>query len=96
MNTLKLPYKVVLVNIAIAIVSTILIVMADGSGFNGSSSDIAFAFGLVCLAGGIIDLGIGFILLLAGNKEWRNGFLLSGAALLLLSGISCGGGATFM
>lgn len=96
MNNLKLVHKVLLVNLAIAIVLTILMVLSSGGYFAGSGGETAFAFGLVCLGSGIINMGLGFILLLAGNKEWRNGFLLSGAALLLLSGISCGGGAAFM
>ena len=91
MNNLKLSYKIVLINIAIAIVITILIVLADSGNFS-VSGETAFAFGLVCLGIGLLDLFVGFIFLLAGAAEWRNGFLLSGAALLLLSGISCGGG----
>ena len=86
--------KVMLINIAVAILITILIIVANSSEFSGAD-ETALAFGIVCLGSGIINLGIGFILLLAGNKEWRNGFLLSGTALLLLSGISCGGGAAF-
>ncbi len=91
---MKLAYKVVLVNIAIAIAITAILLLADSGDFSGSG-ETAFAFGLVCLGLGLIDLFIGFILLLAGAAEWRNGFLLSGATLLLLSGISCGGGAAF-
>jgi hypothetical protein len=92
---MKLAYKIVLVNIAIAIVLTVIVLLTSGGSFAGAG-DTAFAFGLVCLGCSLIALFIGFILLLAGTSEWRNGFLLSGAALLLLSGISCGGGATFM
>jgi hypothetical protein len=94
MNNLNSFQKVMLINIVIAILITILIIVANSSTFSGGG-ETALAFGIVCLGSGIINLGIGLILLLAGNKEWRNGFLLSGAALLLLSGISCGGGAAF-
>lgn len=91
MSSMKLSYKIVLINIAIAIAFTILLVLADSGDFSGAG-ETAFAFGLVCLGVGLLDLFVGFIFLLAGAPEWRNGFLLSGAALLLLSGISCGGG----
>jgi hypothetical protein len=92
---MKLPYKVVLINITLAVVLTIIAVLVSGGNFVGGA-DTAFAFGLVCLLLGLLDLLFGFVALIAGSKEWRNGFLLSGAALLLLSGISCGGGAAFV
>ena len=92
---MKLPYKIVLINFALALVLTIVVVLTSGGSFVGGA-DTAFAFGLVCLGLGLLDLLFGFVALIAGSKDWRNGFLLSGAALLLLSGISCGGGAAFM
>ena len=87
---MKFAYKVVLVNIAIAIMVS-LTVSASSGGFQ-SPGDFAFGFGVVCLGLGLLNLFIGFIMLVSNSPEWRNGFFLSGAALLLLSGISCGGG----
>jgi len=94
MQNLKLPFKIILVNIAIAFVLAIMFILGDG--FGGSNAgEFALAFGLVCLGTGLINLFVGFIMLFTNTPEWRNGFLLSGAVLLLLSGISCGGGAAF-
>jgi hypothetical protein len=59
--------------------------------FNGSD-DFALVLGIICLLGALIDLFIGFIIFFAGSKPWGKGFLVSGAILLLLSGISCGTG----
>lgn len=88
MSQLKLSYKIVLVNIAIAFVASIFLEPSLGV---GNFEDYAFTFGVVCLIGGIVDLFAGLILTIAKSKEWGKGFLLSAAALLLLSGISCGG-----
>lgn len=88
MSQLKLSYKVVLINISIAIVASIISEPALGV---GHFEDYAFTFGIVCLTGGIVDLFAGLILMIAKSQEWGKGFLLSAAALLLLSGISCGG-----
>lgn len=93
MKNLKLPYKIILINIAVALFFGILFTMAEGT---GAISDFALAFGVVCLAGGLLDLFIGVILLASNKKEWWQGFLLSGAILLLLSGISCGGGLSLL
>lgn len=90
---MKLANKIVLFNIGIAVLLTILIPLISGEFRFNSSGDTAFAFGIVCLLLGIITIFIGFILLFTREAEWRQGFLLSGAILLLLSGISCGGGA---
>ena len=88
---MKLANKIVLINIGVAVLITLITIIISGD-FN-SGSETAIAFGVVCLLLGVITIFIGFILLFTNKKEWRQGFLLSGAVLLLLSGISCGGGA---
>ena len=92
MAQLKLSNKIVLVNISIAVVSSII--TEPSLGVN-DPADYAFTFGVVCLTGGIVDLFAGLMLLLFKVKEWGKGFLLSAAALLLLSGITCGGAFAF-
>ena len=87
---MKLAYKIILANIALSFVIALLFALSDG-GFH-NAGDFAFGFGLTCLGIGLLNLFIGMLLLLSNQTEWRNGLLLSGAALLLLSGISCGGG----
>ncbi len=93
MRNLKLSYKIILINIVLAFIISLLINIADGGDFAG---EFAFLFGILCLGGALINLFLGFIFIFTNTPEWRNGFLLSGAALLLLSGISCGGGAIFL
>jgi Mn2+/Fe2+ NRAMP family transporter len=90
MQNLKLPQKIILANMAIALVFGIVFTIAEGI---GTASDFALVFGIVCLAGGLLNLFIGIILLASNKKQWWQGFLLSSAVLFLLSGISCGGGA---
>lgn len=88
MSQLKLSYKIVLINLAIAIMASFIFEPSLGV---GHLEDYAFTFGIVCLVGGIVDFFAGIILLIANSKDFGKGFLLSTAALLLLSGISCGG-----
>ena len=90
---MKLANKIVLVNIAVVVFITIIILLTSGEFSYNRGSDTAFAFGIVCLLWGIFTIFIGLILLAIRKKEWWQGFLLSGGVLLLLSGISCGGGA---
>lgn len=86
MSQLKISYKIVIVNIALAVILSLLIAASN----SGDSMNYAFTFGSVSLVGGAVDVVIG-ILLVFFAKEWGKGFLLSGAALLLLGGITCGG-----
>ena len=94
MNNLKLSYKIVMANIAIAFIIAIFVSLTSG-GFH-TANDFAFGFGLVCLGSGFINLILGLASLVAHTKEWRYGFFISCGILLLLSGISCGGGLAFV
>lgn len=94
MQNLKLPQKIILANIAASFLITIIIGFSSG-GMMGHAGEFALGFGIVCLGTGLINLMMGIIMLATDYKDWRNGFLLSAAILLLLSGISCGGGAAF-
>lgn len=91
---MKTAYKIVLINIALAIVITLFTLVGGGS-YN-SVSDTAVAFGLVCLGMSLFNFFIGLILLFTSKAEWGRGLLLSGAILLLLCGISCGSGFSGM
>jgi len=86
MKNWKPAYKIMAVNSGIIFFIGIICGAANGP------DDFALVLGLVCLAGGLIALFIGFIVYLAGSKEWGKGILLSAGILLLLSGISCGTG----
>ena len=86
MKNWKTAYKILVVNSGIVFFLGVLCGAANGP------DDFALVLGLVCLAGGLIDLFVGFIVFLAGSKEWGRGILMSGGVLLLLSGISCGTG----
>lgn len=93
MKNLKLIHKIIFVNITVALLFGILFTISEGT---SAISDFALAFGVVCLVGGLLDLFIGIILLASNKKEWWQGFLLSGAVLLLLSGFSCSGGLALL
>jgi len=85
MKNWKLAYKITAINCAIVVFIGILCGAAN-------ASDFALVLGIVCLLGGLINLGLGVIILLAGSKPWGKGLLNSAGILLLLSGISCGTG----
>ncbi|MBG9376694.1 hypothetical protein I5907_10635 [Panacibacter sp. DH6] len=86
-----LSSKFLLINIAIAIVITVIIMFANGANFS-NAADFAISFGIICLILGILNLLAGILFLLSGNRVWRSVFLINAAILLVLSGISCGGG----
>ena len=90
MQSLKLVHKIILANIAIALVVAVYYTITLGT---GEASDFALGFGVACLLGGIVDLFVSLFLFIASSKEWSKGFLLSAGALLLLSGITCSIGA---
>ena len=85
MTQLQLSYKIVIVNIAMAVLFSVLIATSNG----GDATNYAFSFGSVSLVGGAVDLCVGIVLVFF-SREWGKGFLLSAAALLLLGGITCG------
>ena len=90
---MKAAHKKFIINMVIAVVLTIVSLFE----FNYTTgSDVAFAFGIVCLGLGLINFLIGLVLLIADKNTVRDGWLLSGAMLLVVSGISCGGGLSGM
>ena len=95
MSNLKLSYKIILANIGLAFIFFIFYGITGGYSSGAGFRDAPFIFGIVCLAMGLVNLFIGLIFLFSKSVEWRNGFLLSGASLLILSGLACGGGAAF-
>ena len=88
MKDWRLAYRVAFISCAI----TILIGLIIGLMTVTAADDFAFAFGIICLAGSLLSFAISLFRLIASAKEQAKGFLLSGAILLILSGISCGTG----
>ncbi|HVX25113.1 MAG TPA: hypothetical protein VHB70_02130 [Parafilimonas sp.] len=86
MKNWKLIPKIIAINCGIAVLLGLLIAIGNGG------EDFGFVFGVVCLIAGVLDLGVGILLLLIQLKEWGQGFLSCAGILLLLSGISCGTG----
>ena len=86
---MKLGYKALLINIGIAVFFTLISMMVYGGSMQ--AADIGIAFGVVCLGLGGLNLFVGLILaLIPERRSIGRALLLSGAVLLLLSGISCG------
>jgi hypothetical protein len=88
MQNMKLPYKILLVNCSIAVVSAILLALAFNS---GPVNEFFLMFGLVALFGGFADVVAGLFLLFKEDKRWAQGFLLSGGVLMLLGFVCCTG-----
>lgn len=81
---MKLPIKIVLINMALAIIFALLFGSKEGI-----IDGYVVMFGLVALGGGAIDIIVGLFLLLATDKRYAQGFLLSGGVLLLLGFLAC-------
>jgi hypothetical protein len=88
MKNWRLAYRIAFINCAIVVAIGIIAGLLN-------VPDFAFALGLICLGGGLLNLFLSFIAYISGSKEWAKGFLLSGGILLLLSGISCGTGFSY-
>jgi hypothetical protein len=78
--------KILAVSIIIVFVTTVIAAIGYSS-----YKDMPIIFGIVALVIAILELFIGFILLVAGSKEPGKGFLVTAGILLLVSGASCGG-----
>ena len=90
MNNWKLAYKITAINCGIVVLIGIIcgaVNYRDGFGL---------ILGLVCLSGGLIDLVLGILIILLGSKAWAKAFLNSAGILLLLSGISCTIGLSYL
>jgi uncharacterized membrane protein YagU involved in acid resistance len=81
---MKLPAKIILINVAVAILFAIIYVVSQNV-----TSEISLVVGLVFLVGGFITLVAGLFLLIAEDKRYAQGFLMSGGILLLLGFLTC-------
>jgi len=90
MNNLKHPYKVFLVNVAISFLVSIIVFLGLHL---DKLQEFAFTFGVCCLISSPINFIAGIVSNVSRDPKWGSSFLISGAFLLLLSGVSCGSGA---
>ena len=81
---MKLPVKIILINVALAILFAVLYVVTQNV-----TSEISLVVGIVFLTGGLIALVAGLFLLIAEDKRYAQGFLMSGGLLLLLGFLTC-------
>jgi hypothetical protein len=81
---MKLPIKIVLINLILAILFAILL-----NSTQGFMEGYVIMFGLVALGGGAVDIVIGLLLLFATDKRYAQGFLMSGGLLILLGFLAC-------
>ena len=79
---MKLPLKIVLINLGLALVFGLLM--------NTQNSHKAEGFGIVFLMYGVIALIAGLFALAATDKRLAQGLLLSGGLLLLIGVVTCG------
>jgi len=82
---MKKQYKILLINIGIAIFFAILLSSSDGR----SIEDFTAWYGMIGLGGGLIDLIIGMVSLANKDKSFAQGFLLSAGILMLTGFLSC-------
>ena len=79
---MKLPFKIVMINVGLALVFGLI--------FSALTESVVEGFGLVFLIGGSITIVIGLLAFLATDKRYAQGFLMSGGILLLLGFVTCG------
>jgi uncharacterized membrane protein YagU involved in acid resistance len=87
---MKLPVKIVLINVVLAILFAVVYVITENV-----TSELSIVGGLVFLVGGLIALVLGLFLLLAEDKRYAQGFLISGGLLLLIGFLTCGIGISY-
>ena len=77
---MKLIYKILLVNLGLALLFAWLIASSNSFDFQ----EFAVACGLVSLVGGAIDILIGLVLFLFRQNQWAQGYLITAGLLLLI------------
>jgi hypothetical protein len=82
---MKLPVKIILINFVLAILFAATYIFTQNI-----TNEISIVIGLVFLVGGLIALVVGLFLLIAEDKRYAQGFLMSGGLLLLLGFLTCG------
>ncbi|MES2773523.1 MAG: hypothetical protein V4722_05040 [Bacteroidota bacterium] len=82
---MKRPLKICLINIGLALFFAFLFASMDGR----LVKDFTLWYGLIALGGGLIDIIVGLVLLFKEDKSYAQGFLLSGALLMLTGFASC-------
>ena len=82
---MKLPFKIVLINVGAAILIALLLAL----GGNNYVNEFFTVFGLMGLFGGLFEIVLGLFLLLLPDKRYAQGFLLSGGILVLLGFVAC-------
>jgi hypothetical protein len=87
---MKLPIKIILINVAVAILFSVIYAITQNI-----TSELSIVVGLVFLVGGLIALVVGLFLLIAEDKRYAQGFLMSGGLLLLLGFLTCGIGISY-
>lgn len=79
---MKLPLKIAIINILVAFIF--------GWIFSTHGGSMGMQFGMMFLMAALIAVVIGLFLLIAKDKRYAQGFLMSGGLLLLLSIVTCG------
>jgi len=79
---MKLPLKIVMINLGLAIVFGFLM--------NGQNNHKAEGFGILFLEYGVITFIIELFALVSTDKRFAQGFLLSGGLLFLMGVVTCG------
>jgi hypothetical protein len=87
---MKLPIKIVLINITLAILFAVIYVFTQNI-----KNELSIVVGFVFLIGGLIGVVVGSFLLLMDDKRYAQGFLMSGGLLILLGFLTCGVGIGF-
>jgi hypothetical protein len=87
---MKLPIKIILINVVLAILFSVIYAITQNI-----TSELSIVVGLVFLVGGLIALVVGLFLLIAEDKRYAQGFLMSGGLLLLLGFLTCGVGISY-
>jgi len=78
--------KTVIVSFAVALALALLISISDGI---NRGEDFLVAFGMIGFFGGLLQLVVGLFLLFLDDKKYAQGFLISGALLIVIGFSTC-------
>lgn len=86
---MNLQTRIVLICMgAVLLISALLCFSTAGP--NETGEVFAASYGIIAMIAGGIALLTGIIILIAGNKEWAQGFLIAGGILALTGFLTCG------
>jgi len=85
---MKIQFRIILITISVVLILAILLSLGAG-GIDLNMQNFAASFGIIAVIAGTLYILVGIIILIAGQKEWAQGFLIAGGILLITGFATC-------